>query len=94
MSGAQDHPRPWVALSPKIRERVAQIITGDGPERTIRAVAAGLTAEQQPHATAIADAFERALGLDDLTDDERLGQALVDAHRAGQDPVEVLLQWQ
>lgn len=90
MSGAQDHPRAWVALTPEVRERVAQIITGDGPERTIRAVAAGLTAEHRPYATAIADAFQRALSADGLSHDERLGTAMVDAHRAGQDPNEVL----
>lgn len=77
----------WVALIPEVREQVASIITTCGHERTAQVIAAGLTAEQQPHAMTIADAFERA--LDWHAPQERIGTAFTDAHRVGQGPAEV-----
>lgn len=67
--------------------------TLSGPERTAAIIRASLTPEQQPHAEAIIEAFEGALHLVSLTPEERIGTALTDAHRAGQDPAEVARRW-
>ena len=83
----------WAALDPETRAQVAEVIANGSPASTAQVIAAGLTAEQQPHATAIADAFERALDWHTLTPDERIGTAMTDAYRRGEDPVEVWHQW-
>lgn len=88
MSAAQ-----WAALAPEIRAEIAEVLNSGGPERTAAIIRGSLTPEQEPYAEAIIEAYEDALHTVGLSPDERAGTAIVNAHRAGQDPAEVARRW-
>lgn len=90
---AEQHGADRPHLTDEDRDELARLLAEDGPARTARVIAASFTPAEQPHAQAITEAFEDALYQASLTRDERIGMAVTDAYRRGEDPAEEYRRW-